>query len=181
MIFVYLAEGFEEIEAVTPVDILRRAGLKVETVSMEKDLQVVGAHGIPVVCDRLFAESEPMEAHAMILPGGMPGALGLLHSAPLLDRIRRENAKGTLICAICAAPMVLAKAGILEGRNAVIYPGMEAEIKGAVPASVPVCVDGNLITSRGPATAMPFALEILKALTDDSTRNTIREGLLFHD
>jgi 4-methyl-5(b-hydroxyethyl)-thiazole monophosphate biosynthesis len=181
MVFVYIAEGFEEIEAITPVDVLRRGGLKVETVSVEKDLQVIGAHGIPIVCDRTLAESEMIRADALILPGGMPGALGLLHSTVLLDRIRRENAKGTLICAICAAPMVLAGAGILEGRKAVIYPGMEAEIKDAVPCSDRVCVDENLITSLGPATAMPFALEILKALTDAHTREEIKEGMLFHD
>ncbi|HCU07505.1 MAG TPA: DJ-1 family protein [Clostridiales bacterium] len=181
MIFVYIAEGFEEIEALTPVDVLRRAGLQVETVSVENDLTVAGAHGITIVCDTMLAESEKIQAEALILPGGMPGALGLLHSPVLLERLRSENEKGTLICAICAAPMVLAKAGILSGRKAVIYPGMEAEIKGAVPCSAIVCVDENLITSQGPATAMPFSLEILKALTDAHTRDEIKKGLLFHD
>lgn len=181
MVFVYLAEGFEEIEAVTPVDVLRRAGLEVETVSMEKGRQVTGSHGIPVLCDRTFEESEKTAATALILPGGMPGATGLLRSRALLDRLRREHDKGTLICAICAGPMVLAEAGILEGRRAVIYPGMEDRIKGAVSCSERVCVDGNLVTSLGPATAMPFALEILKRLTDPTVRDRIKEGMLFDD
>lgn len=181
MVFVFIAEGFEEIEAITPVDVLRRAGLCVETVSVEKELKVTGAHGITIVCDTTLAESEKVQADALVLPGGMPGALGLLHSTLLLERIRRENEKGTLLCAICAAPMVFAKAGILDGRKAVIYPGMEAEIKGAIPSSAMVCVDGNLITSLGPATALPFSLEVLKTLTDAHTREEIERGMLFHD
>ncbi len=181
MVYVYLAKGFEEIEALTPVDVLRRAGIRVETVSMEKDLWVTGSHGIPILSDRSFAESEKEEARALILPGGMPGAAGLAGNRALLDRLRLAHEKGTLICAICAAPMVLAKAGILEGRRAVIYPGMEGELAGACIGEGPVCVDGNLITSLGPATAMPFAFAVLESLADGVTHKRVKEGMLFND
>lgn len=181
MIFVYIAEGFEEIEALTPVDVLRRAGLETETVSLGESLQVTGAHGITIVCDRTLEGSAETAIDALILPGGMPGAANLAGSEVLLDRIRRESAKGTLICAICAAPMVLAKAGVLQGRKATIYPGMEQEMPGAVLCGDRVCTDGNIITSRGPATAMPFALEILKELAGIPARDRVQEGMLFHD
>lgn len=181
MIFVYIAEGFEEIEALTTVDVLRRAGLRTDTVALGSGLQVTGAHGITIVCDRIMEESLETGIDAMILPGGMPGAANLAGSQILLERIRRESDGGTLICAICAAPMVLAKAGILHGRKATIYPGMEAEIPDAVLCGDLVCTDGNLITSRGPATAMAFALEIVKKLAGAPIRDKVKEGMLFHD
>lgn len=178
MVFVYIAEGFEEIEALTPVDVLRRGGLTVQTVSMGASLTVTGAHGVPIVCDLMFQDSENAQMEAMILPGGMPGASNLKKNEKLLERLRKESAKGTVVCAICAAPMVLASAGVLSGRRATIYPGMENELIDAIPCDERVCIDENVITSMGPATAMPFAFAILEALTDARTRKAVMEDML---
>lgn len=178
MVLVYLAEGFEEIEALTPIDVLRRGGLDVKTVSMGDSPTVAGAHGVPVVCDTMFEESQNIDAQALILPGGMPGSTNLLASKALLQRLRDENAKGTTICAICAAPMVLAGAGILTGRTATIHPGMEPELGEATACADRVCIDRNLITSQGPATAMSFAFAILEALTDAALSQKIKGDML---
>lgn len=181
MIFVYIAEGFEEVEALTPVDVLRRADLDVATVSVERDLCVKGAHGIELSCDMLLEESEKFQADMLVLPGGMPGALGLSNCQTLLERLANENEKGTWIAAICAAPMVLAKAGVLKGKNATIYPGMDKEIAGAIPCADKVCIDGNIITSQGPATAMQFAFSLLTAISGEEKAKAIKKGMLFHD
>lgn len=181
MIFVYFAEGFEEVEALTPVDVLRRADLEVVTVSIEKRRLVKGAHGIEVSCDMLLEESEKFQADMLVLPGGMPGAMGLANCQKLLGRIVKENEKGTLIGAICAAPLVLARAGILKGKRATIYPGMEKELDGASHSAERVCVEGNIITSQGPATAMNFAFSLLEAFAGKDKADTIKKGMLFHD
>lgn len=181
MIFVYIAEGFEEIEAMTQVDVLRRADFEVAVVSIESARSVRGAHGIEIVCDMLLEESEQFEADLLVLPGGMPGALNLAHCEQLRRRLLSENKKGTLIGAICAAPLVLEKAGILKGKRATIYPGMEAEIGSANYCEEKVCIDGNIITSQGPATAFMFAFALLEALSDEGKARKIKKGMLFHD
>lgn len=181
MIFVYIAEGFEEVEAITQVDVLRRADLEVATVSIENELCVKGAHGIEILCDMLLEESEKFEANMLVLPGGMPGAMGLANCKELLSRIVQEDKKGTFIGAICAAPLVLAKAGILKGKKATIYPGMEKEIEGADYCNEKVCVDGHIITSQGPATAFLFAFSLLQAVSGEAKANAIKKGMLFHD
>jgi protein deglycase len=180
MVFIYIAKGFEEVEAVTPVDVLRRAGARVAMVSMEQELVVQGAHGIQIVCDMTFEESEKLSADMMVLPGGMPGTMGLANHSGLLLRIKSEFDKGTWIGAICAAPLVLAKAGILKGRKATIHPGMEKEIEGAVRSEEPVCLDGRIITSRGPGTAMAFALALACALKGETAAEDLKRGMVFH-
>lgn len=180
MIFVYIAEGFEELEALTPVNVLRRADVEVALVSIESELCVKGAHGIEISCDMLLEESERLQADMLILPGGMPGALGLANCKLLLDRIVKENEKKTRIAAICAAPMVLAKAGVLKGKKATIYPGMEGELEGAHHCTDKVCIDGNIITSQGPATAMPFAFALLEAVSGKEKAEAIKMSMLVH-
>lgn len=181
MIFVYIAEGFEEIEALTQVDVLRRADLEVATVSTESELCVKGAHGVEIVCDMLLEESEKFQADMLVLPGGMPGAMGLAGCKGLLSRIVKEDKRGTLIGAICAAPLVLAKAGILKGRKATIYPGMEDKIEGAEHCKDKVCIDEHIITSQGPATALLFAFSLLAAFSGEEKANAIKKGMLFND
>lgn len=180
MIFVYIAEGFEELEALTPVDVLRRADLEVALVSIETGLRVKGAHGVEISCDMLLAESEKLQTNMIVLPGGMPGALGLSNCQPLLDRIVKENQAKTTIAAICAAPMVLGKAGVLQGKNATIYPGMENELNGAKPSTEKVCIDGNIITSQGPATAMAFAFALLEVVSGKEKSDTVKKSMLVH-
>lgn len=178
MVLVYFAEGFEEVEALSPVDVLRRAELDVRTVAMSDERTVMGAHGVPIVCDMVYADTVDLDVRAMVLPGGMPGSTNLMEYPGFLEKLRAENEKGTTICAICAAPMVLANAGILSGKNATIYPGMEPELGDAKPCDELVCVDGNLITSRGPATAMNYAFGILEELTDAETAQRIKREML---
>ena len=171
--YVFLAEGFEEMEAVTPVDLLRRVGVDAKLVSVTGEKMVTGAHGVRYQADLLFDEIEP-NADALILPGGMPGTLHLQEHQPLAKLLLSQYEAGGWVCAICAAPMVLGALGILKGREATIYPGMEQHLIGATCSTAEVCVDGNVVTSRAPGTAIPFALKLAELLTDAKTA----EGLI---
>ncbi len=171
--YVFLAEGFEEMEAVTPVDLLRRVGVDAKLVSVTGERMVTGAHGVRYQADLLFDEIEP-NADALILPGGMPGTLHLQEHQPLAKLLLSQYEAGGWVCAICAAPMVLGALGILKGREATIYPGMEQHLIGATCSTAEVCVDGNVVTSRAPGTAIPFALKLAELLTDAKTA----EGLI---
>ena len=171
--YVFLAEGFEEMEAVTPVDLLRRVGVDAKLVSVTGERMVTGAHGVRYQADLLFDEIEP-NADALILPGGMPGTLHLQEHQPLARLLLSQYKAGGWVCAICAAPMVLGALGILKGREATIYPGMEQHLIGATCSTAEVCVDGNVVTSRAPGTAIPFALKLAELLTDAKTA----EGLI---
>jgi 4-methyl-5(b-hydroxyethyl)-thiazole monophosphate biosynthesis len=168
--FVFLAEGFEEVEAVTPVDYLRRAGIDAVTVSITKERTVLGAHKIPVEADTVIGKIKPGEADCIVLPGGMPGTTYLAASPELDAIIRAFDADKKTIAAICAAPaLVLAGKGILDGRSFTCYPGMEANVScgpNGCPEwhGEPVVVDGHLITSRGAGTAGLFAIKIIETL-----------------
>ena len=139
-----LADGFEEIEALTVVDILRRDNIITETVSITKDRQVVGAHMIPVIADKVISEIKLSEAALLVLPGGMPGTLNLKDCKPLMDMVKEFNATNRRLAAICAAPTVFGELGILEGKKAVCYPGMEGQLKGATVLKDEVVTDGNI-------------------------------------
>lgn len=171
--YVFLAEGFEEMEAVTPVDLLRRVDVDAKLVSVTGERMVTGAHGVRYQADLLFDEIEP-NADALILPGGMPGTLHLQEHQLLARLLLSQYEAGGWVCAICAAPMVLGALGILKGREATIYPGMEQHLIGATCSTAEVCVDGNVVTSRAPGTAIPFALKLAELLTDAKTA----EGLI---
>ena len=163
MIAVLLADGFEEIEALTPVDILRRAGLDVKTVAIGSKI-ALGSHGIPVVCDITSDEVKLDEVSAVIFPGGMPGSLNLDASDFSNKIIDAVNKKGGIIAAICAAPLVLGRRGLLNGKRATCYPGFENELAGATTCGAPVEVDGNIVTARGMGVAMDFALTLVKLI-----------------
>ena len=171
MIAVLLADGFEEIEALTPVDILRRAGLDVKTVAIGSKI-AVGSHGIPVVCDITSDEVKLGEVSAVIFPGGMPGSLNLDASDFSSKIIDAVNKKGGIIAAICAAPLVLGRRGLLDGKRATCYPGFENELIGAKACGAPVLVDGNIVTARGMGVALEFALTLVKLICgeDEATR-----------
>lgn len=179
MVYIHLAEGFEEVEALTCVDILRRAGIDAKTVSVTGEKTVCGTHGIPVVADLLFDEADYGSCEMIVLPGGLPGATNLGEHAGLTDRIREFAKAGKKVAAICAAPMVLGACGVLEGKKATIYPGMEEELTGAQPTGKTVTVDGNIITGMGPALAMEFALTLVGELKGAETRAEVRDDLLF--
>jgi len=177
-IYVHLAQGFEEIEAITIIDVLRRSGLDVITVSISDDLMVTGAHNIPVKADILFKNADYRQAEMIVLPGGMPGAKNLSGHEGLNTWIRKFFNDGKLIGAICAAPMVLGKLGILKGKKVVCYPGFEEYLTGAVIKQDPVMVDGNIVTGRGPGAAMQFAYEIVRLLESEQNMIKIKESML---
>ena len=179
MVYVHLAEGFEEIEALTAVDLLRRADIGVETVSVTGRLPVTGAHGVKVVADILFEDAVYSECELLALPGGMPGASNLAAHEGLCEKILSFYNQKKWLAAICAAPLVLGRAGVLEGKKATCYPGFEDELKGAELSEEAVVVCDGVITSRGPATAMAFALAIIEALKGKGAAAAIAEGLLY--
>ena len=179
MITLMLAEGFEEVEAITVADLLRRADLPIQTVSITGKQEVTGAHGIPVKADLLFHNLEFEEVKMIILPGGMPGTTNLLDYEPLTDRLKQFAREGRPLGAICAAPMVFASCGILNGKKATIYKGMEEHLHDAVYTDGNVVVDNNIITSKGPGTAMDFALALISFLAGEAKAEEVQNGLLY--
>lgn len=178
-VLIMLAEGFEEVEAITVTDLLRRASVPVKTVSVTGRRMVYGAHHIPVTADTVFEEVSFPEASMIVLPGGMPGTTNLLEHAPLKEQLLAFAEEGKPLAAICAAPMVLAAHGILSGKKATIYEGMEANLKDAVHTPGNVVIDGNITTSKGPGTAMDFALALIKNLCGAQAAEEVRSGLLY--
>ena len=159
---ILFANGYEEVEALTVVDLLRRAKIGCEILSVADSGQVTGSHGISIGADRNFSGTDFSQYDGVILPGGMPGTTNLAADERVLALLRSFAAAGKLTAAICAAPTVLAKAMLLEGKKAVCYPGMEEQLTGAKVSFDPVAVDGTVITSRGLGTAIPFALSIVQ-------------------
>lgn len=183
MIYCFLADGFEEIEALATVDILRRAGIDVSTVSVNDTLYVSGSHNITVKADVLSTELDMSKIEGAIYPGGMPGSETLSSGA---NTTPNEVAKycfenNLLLCAICAAPLVLGRLGILDGKNATCYPGFESELKGAKTAGEKVVVDGNVITGKGPGVSADFAFAIVTKLKGEESANEIRKAMQFDD
>lgn len=169
-----LAEGFEEIEALTVLDILKRAGIEVETVGVVGS-SITGDHGLRVTTNKRLSEINADDYDGIVLPGGS-GYSVLLRTSQLMKILQKLNSRNKLIAAICAAPSVLAKAGVLEGRKATIYPGMEREIP--YPRDERVVVDGNIVTSQGPGTAMEFALKIVELLVGEEKVSKLKRQLV---
>jgi 4-methyl-5(b-hydroxyethyl)-thiazole monophosphate biosynthesis len=178
-VLVPLADGFEEIEAITIIDVLRRAGVEVVTAATGSSQSVKGAHDIVVHADRHFDAVSDDTFDAVILPGGV-AYLKLMEHAVLHDVLRRHAAASKVTAAICAAPAVLAKAGLLDGKRAACYPSVEGDVRARASALVSesVAVDGNVITSRGPATATDFALALVERLCGKAKRDEIAGGML---
>ena len=175
---VLLADGFEEIEALTVVDLLRRAQIYVGTVSIMEDYVVHGAHGINVQAEDLFEEVNFADVDVIVLPGGMPGTNLKEHEG--VKRVVLDFAeKGKTLAAICAAPTVLGELGLLKGKRITCYPSVETEIQGAVITKTPVAVDGNIITSRGVGTAIDFALELIAVLVGRERALKVAESIVY--
>jgi 4-methyl-5(b-hydroxyethyl)-thiazole monophosphate biosynthesis len=177
-IAVQLAPGFEEIEAITIVDVLRRADLNVVTISMTNESEVTGSHDIPVIADQLFTETEYSEFDVLILPGGMPGATNLDSHDGLKKQILDFNKNNKVLGAICAAPLVYGHLGILKGRKAVCYPGFEQELDGAFVTEEPAIIDGNIVTGRGVGTALKFSLLIVELLVGKDKSDSLAKAML---
>ena len=179
MIYLFLANGFEEIEALCPLDLLRRAGLQVTTVGIGGDL-ITGSHGISVhadIPDTMYRDSKP---DMVILPGGMPGSKNLDESRIVDSALRAAASSGGYLAAICAAPMVLGKRGYLEGKNATCFPGFEEYLKGATlaPEGVRVVTDGKVITAAGMGVALEFGLALVRVLKGNDAAEELRRAVL---
>ena len=179
MIYMFLANGFEEVEALCPLDLLRRAGLQVTTVGVGGDT-IQGAHGISVLADipdTMYRDSNP---DMIILPGGMPGTKNLDASKTVEAAIRAAASHNAYLAAICAAPMVLGKRGYLKDKTAVCFPGFEEYLKGATlpTKGVRVVTDGKIITAAGMGVALEFGLALVRVLKGDACANELRQAVL---
>jgi len=177
-ILVALADGFEEIEAMNVIDILRRAGIEVVTAGLKEGL-VEGAHGVRVLPDTTLDRIDQQDLDGLVLPGGAPGFINLGKDERILRMAREMNQANKYVAAICAAPSVLIKAGVLQGRRATVHPSGEAEVKSCAQfSSDRVVVDGNIITSRAPGTAMEFALKLVEVFLGKRKMEQIKAEVL---
>ena len=178
-VVVFLADGFEEIEGLTVVDLLRRAEIQVIMASIMGRESVTGAHGITVNADALAEEVDFSDADMVVLPGGMPGTLNLGKCTLVTDKVMEFFKEGKEVAAICAAPSVLGDLGILNGKAATSYPGFEERLTGAKVSTNQVEADGNVTTSRGLGTAIPFALKLIEKLIDSKKAEEIKESIIY--
>lgn len=176
---ILLAEGFEEVEALTVVDLLRRADIGCDMVSVGDTDEVIGSHGITVRTDKKLSGTDMSAYDGVILPGGMPGTKNLAADGRVCALLQSFQTQGKLTAAICAAPTVLAKAGLLEGKTAVCYPGMEEQLTGAKVCFAPVAVDGTVITSRGMGTAIAFALALVGYLDSPGRAKALASAVVY--
>lgn len=177
--FIFLAEGFEEIEAISTVDILLRGGVDAVTVSVTGNPVVTGAHDIQVVAGKLFEEVADFSSGDMlVLPGGMPGSDNLRAHQDLKKQLLAYHERGKWIAAICAAPRVLGGLGLLKGKNATCYPGTEPLLTGATIQNISVVQDGNIITGRGPGFVFDFALKLVEVLQGKAKAGAVAKGML---
>lgn len=177
MVYCFLADGFEETEAIAPVDMLRRAGVTVKTVGIGKSV-ITGSHGLSVICDLTDSELRLTdELDGVILPGGMPGTLNLDASQAVHSAVDFAVSHQKLVCAICAAPSILGRKGLLSGKKAIAFPGFEKELEGAIISKDPVVKDGVFITAKGAGVAVDFGLEIVAALVSRAKSDEIRSSI----
>lgn len=176
LIYVFLADGFEEIEAIATVDVLRRAELEVKTVGVGGK-EITGSHGMKLTADICDCEVSTDDLQAIVLPGGMPGTLNLEKSDTVQKMIKHCADNSLLICAICAAPSILGHLGLLNGKTATCYPGFEEDLTGAELAKEFVYRDGNIITARGPGVTIDFAFKIAENFIKKEKTETIRRNM----
>lgn len=180
-IFIHFADGFEEVEAITPVDVLRRAGCLVTMVSMTGKREVTSTRGVTVVTDRLFEEVDYSDVDMIVLPGGQPGADNLDAHLGLRKHILDFDNHGKWLAALCAAPLVLGNLGILNGKKVTCYPGTEEYLAGATTTGHLVQVDGHIITGKGPGAAMRFSLQLVSALMGAAKAEEIMVKMMVED
>lgn len=176
---IFFANGNEEIEGLTVVDILRRAGLTIESISIYDEAIVTGSHNITFQTDTTMAKADFDSYDAIVLPGGMPGTLHFAEHEGVNSILKKFAQEGKLVCAICAAPSVLGAAGILKGKKATCHPGFEEKLTGAEPLTDNVVTDGNVITSRGMGTAIDFGLAIVSYFNDQSVVDDVKLHLVY--
>lgn len=179
MVYTFLATGFEEVEALSVVDVLRRAGLQVKTVSVTGEKVVIGSHHVPVTADALFDDVDFSDLDALFLPGGLPGATNLYDHKGLCDLIVKSAAQDKVLSAICAAPLVLGRLGLTQGKRCTCYPGFETELQGADYTAALVEVDGNLFTGCGPAAGLELGYVLAERLAGKEVATALREGMQY--
>ena len=178
-VYVFLADGFEEIEGLTVVDLMRRAGADTTTVSVSGSKMVTGSHKIGIQADILFEEGFFTDADMLVLPGGMPGTMHLLEHQGLAEVLKTANEEQTGLAAICAAPRVFGTLGFLKGRKAVCYPGLEEHLIGARIGTQSVVTDGHITTSRGMGTAIDFSLELIRRLFGEDAAKQQAQSIVY--
>ena len=178
-VYIFLADGFEDIEGLTVVDLMRRAGIRITTVSIKDTREVTTSHKITLLTDTTFAETDFSDADMLVLPGGMPGTKYLGAYKPLTDLLEDFYNNGGKIAAICAAPTVFAALGFLEGRRATAYPYCMEDLKGAIRSEDSVVVDGNVTTSRGLGTAIDFSLSLIGQLLGEEKAAEIADSVVY--
>lgn len=176
---IFMADGCEEIEGLTVVDIARRAGIEIDMISIMGKNEVTGSHRVTFQTDTTKEQADFDSYDGIVLPGGMPGTVHLGEDETVGRVIRDFAARGKLVAAICAAPSVLGQAGLLEGKKATCHPGFEAQLTGATFVEDPVVVDGSIITSRGMGTAIAFALELVRYFVDDAAVEKVKGSLVY--
>ena len=176
---VFFGTGYEEIEGLTTVDLLRRVGVETETVSVMEERTVTGSHGIPVVMDKMIEEVNFEELDMIVLPGGTPGTRKLEACELLMEQVDKFVAEGKAVCAICAAPSILGHRGHLQGKKAIAFPGFEDQLTGAELVYEPAVRDGNIITGRGMGGSIDFALKIVAYMTDEETASALGEKIVY--
>ena len=177
--YVFLADGFEEIEGLTVVDILRRAGADTVTVSVSGRKEIAGSHNIQVMADCLFEDADFSDAALLVLPGGMPGTLNLKAHQGLTDLLKRFDSEKKYIAAICAAPTILSELGMLRGRKACAYPSFEEALDCKEVLTAPTVTDGHITTGRGMGAAIPFALRLTELLFGREKAEEVAESVVF--
>lgn len=180
-IAVFIADGTEEIEALTVVDLARRAGIAVDTVSVSDSMTVTGSHGIKIILDAVIGQVEWDSVDMIVLPGGKAGVENLKACTELTDRVKEFMRDGKPIAAVCAAPSILGGLGILNGKKATCYPGFEDKLTGAEYVKESVVKDGNIITSRGLGTTIQFAAAIIEYLTGKDTADEVLRQIIYND
>lgn len=178
--YVFMANGFEDIEAIGTIDILRRGGVDVKTISITGSNAVESAHGIIIVADLMIEEADFSDADAMVLPGGLPGATNLNEHNGVRDALVTQAEQGKIVAAICAAPLVLGSLGLVKGKRATCYPGFETYLEGAEYTHELCTVDGNITTGEGPGATFDFAYALLSQLVGNETVAQLQEGMMYN-
>ena len=178
-VYIFFADGFEDIEGLTGVDLMRRAGIDIQTVSIKETKEIKTSHGIHLLTDRTFGECDFSDADMLVIPGGMPGTKYLEEYKPLTDLLTGFYQKGGKVAAICAAPGVFERLGFLKGRNATSYPSVMEQLTSAKTSLEPVVVDGNVTTSRGLGTAIDFSLSLIRQLEGRAKAEEIAESVVY--
>jgi len=177
--YIFLADGFEDIEGLTVVDLLRRAGIDIKTVSIKETTQIQTSHGITMLTDTTFTETSFTDADILVLPGGMPGTKYLAAYKPLTDLLTDFNNKGKKIAAICAAPSILGEMGLLKGRTATCYPGFEDKLEGVSYTRQGVITDGNITTARGLGYALDLGIELIRLLMGPQHAQMVKDSIQY--